>query len=128
LQGRRSFNTNANPRSERTWAVRLPMPWAAPVIKATGWVMDSSLAVFGKHQQNSHFCFCYTQTHMAKKLKPTSAQTAPLEVLDVLTASASKVTPIGISPVGKEVQLPFTQMDEYDYVHLIFIPKRPNIR
>jgi tetratricopeptide (TPR) repeat protein len=40
------------------------------------------------------------------------------DVLERLTQTASRVQAAGISPVGKEVLLPFEQMDEYDFERL----------
>jgi hypothetical protein len=40
------------------------------------------------------------------------------DVLERLTQTASRVQAPGISPVGKEVLLPFEQMDEYDFERL----------
>jgi hypothetical protein len=46
------------------------------------------------------------------------SETNPEDVLERLTQTASRVQAAGISPVGKEVLLPFEQMDEYDFERL----------
>src|SRR5690242_19876024 len=45
--GRRSFRARRYPRSARTSATRRPIPWAAPVIAATGFTWVKSTSNFG---------------------------------------------------------------------------------